>query len=1239
MKKHLKILILGDDLSAQNQIVLELKKSELFFTPQYVNSKNDYLRFLKEYSPVVILADVNFIGLSPLEALKFSQENSAENSLIVLSDSLSDGYIESCIKAGADDYLLKKDLPLLSMAINSVLDRKKLQNATITATKSFENSLVTMFNENPFPVSVMRLSDGKIVYINDKFAELFGYIEDEIFEGTSIEINIWAIAEDRKRLIDRIKSEKILDNYELKFRTSSGTIKDFLAKIELFNYDGEETALSYIIGNPESGLRKRFVIENEARFKSFAENSDDIFSTHTSEGIITYISAACRVLLGYHPEELIGHSAYEFLHKEDLEIFSKVHQQILTTPESHRINYRIRKKDGSYLLVETIGKTLRASEHGQFIEMLFTTRSIIADLKLVETKEDVSKANAVQQILNGVKTIIWRSNAQTYQYTAVNQYAEELLGFPIQEWLTDPSFWIEHVHPEDREYIFSLKSENQEKSYTCDYRMISKSGNTIWIRENVNTIETASDVFERFGSMVDITDRKHAEEVLAEIQSRYQSFFENTNDGIIITTRDGKILATNAEACLLFGRSETEMLKSGRSDIMDTSDPKLKEALDERVKNGKFKGELTCVRKDGTKFQADVSTALFTDKEGNEIANTIIRDVTAKKLSENELRRKSILLNGILQNIPVAVYRLDFEGNYTESSGLGLKRLGLADNELVGLSIYDTYPQFAPKIMNALHTDYEHLIVSGDMNNGKWYYEHFVFREEESLGLVGFAFDITDRRVSENALKASEEKFRSLSAFYPVGIFITDTEGNCTWSNNRMQRIAGVSAEQAIGDGWRKNLLPEDKIKLTNEWVEYARKGWALPGSYRFLRPDETVRWVKATTSPLFSDQGDLFGHVGTIEDITDKKIAEGQLIQSEQKYKSLIDNNPDGVYSIDNDGNFTSVNEKFEQITGFDFEQLKKLKFKGLLANTDITEFQEHLDNILKGTNSSFQCDIKSANGDITKLIITKIPILLDDKVVGIYGIAKDITEKIYAEELLKHQNEELMKTNQELDQFVYSTSHDLRAPLTSVLGLIGLAKIESEPEQQQLYLDKMSQSVHKLDRFIQDIINYSKNSRLQIQSEEINLRALVDETVENLKYIEGAEKIDIRIKLDEKSKFFSDISRLRVILSNIISNAVRYHNRSETFPFIEFSATVLEDKVFMEISDNGQGINPIHLEKIFEMFYRASQNSSGSGLGLYIVKESVTKLKGKISVKSELNKGTAFYIQLPNLINQNAI
>ncbi len=354
MKKHLKILILGDDLSAQNQIVLELKKSELFFTPQYVNSKNDYLRFLKEYSPVVILADVNFIGLSPLEALKFSQENSAENSLIVLSDSLADGYTETCIKAGADDYLLKKDLPLLSIAINSVLDRKKSQNATITATKSFENSLVTMFNENPFPVSVMRLSDGKIVYINDKFAELFGYIEDEIFEGTSIEIDIWAVADDRKRLIDRIKSEKILDNYELKFRTSSGTIKDFLAKIELFNYDGEETALSYIIGNPESGLRKRFVIENEARFKSFAENSDDIFSTHTSEGIITYISAACRVLLGYHPEELIGHSAYEFLHKEDLETFSKVHQQILTTPESHRINYRIRKKDGSYLSVETI---------------------------------------------------------------------------------------------------------------------------------------------------------------------------------------------------------------------------------------------------------------------------------------------------------------------------------------------------------------------------------------------------------------------------------------------------------------------------------------------------------------------------------------------------------------------------------------------------------------------------------------------------------------------------------------------------------------------------------------------------------------------------------------------------------------------------------------------------------------------------------------------------------------------
>jgi len=234
MKKHLKILLLGDSLSALNQIVSELKKSDLFFTPQFVNTKADFERLLGDFYPAIIIADLNFTELSPLEALNIAKNNSSQNSFIVLSESLADGYTETCIKAGADDYILKKDLPLLSIAIKSIIDRKIITNIVSESQKPKENSLIKMYNDSNYAVSVMRLSDGKIVYINDKFAELFGYIDDEIFEGTSIEINIWAVIDDRRKLIEKIKTNKILNNYELKLRTNSGTIKDFQAKIELY---------------------------------------------------------------------------------------------------------------------------------------------------------------------------------------------------------------------------------------------------------------------------------------------------------------------------------------------------------------------------------------------------------------------------------------------------------------------------------------------------------------------------------------------------------------------------------------------------------------------------------------------------------------------------------------------------------------------------------------------------------------------------------------------------------------------------------------------------------------------------------------------------------------------------------------------------------------------------------------------------------------------------------------------
>jgi signal transduction histidine kinase len=230
-----------------------------------------------------------------------------------------------------------------------------------------------------------------------------------------------------------------------------------------------------------------------------------------------------------------------------------------------------------------------------------------------------------------------------------------------------------------------------------------------------------------------------------------------------------------------------------------------------------------------------------------------------------------------------------------------------------------------------------------------------------------------------------------------------------------------------------------------------------------------------------------------------------------------------------------------------------------------------------------------------------------------------------------LEVQNEELKKVNNELDRFVYSVSHDLRAPLLSTLGLIDISRYEPDEQEKSRYLELMYKSIRKLDNFIIDIINLSKNARLELQSEPIEFDKLVNTVLEEHSFIENFKSIEFTTQIQQEGSFYTDSKRLTIILNNLISNAIRYSRTKQ--PFVSIQVHTDEERAFIEILDNGIGIAQEHIDKIFNMFYRASQSKSGSGLGLYIVKETVQKLKGTIQVESNVEEGTKFMIFIPSI------
>ncbi len=246
-----------------------------------------------------------------------------------------------------------------------------------------------------------------------------------------------------------------------------------------------------------------------------------------------------------------------------------------------------------------------------------------------------------------------------------------------------------------------------------------------------------------------------------------------------------------------------------------------------------------------------------------------------------------------------------------------------------------------------------------------------------------------------------------------------------------------------------------------------------------------------------------------------------------------------------------------------------------------------------------------------------------------------KELGEEIKIREKTEHKirisNDELRKTNEELDNFVYKVSHDLRAPISSILGLVNIAKNDNALENMMACIEQIEKSAITQDNFIKDIIELTKNARVKPKPQKIDFEKLLDETFDYLKYSMNSAPPKPTIHISQTNNFYSDTNRMKVIFNNIISNSIKYSDPKNTE--IDISVEVVNGHAKINIGDNGRGIDKKYQDDVFKMFFRATDQNAGSGLGLYIVKETIHKLHGDVSLESEPNKGTTLKLKLPNM------
>lgn len=227
-----------------------------------------------------------------------------------------------------------------------------------------------------------------------------------------------------------------------------------------------------------------------------------------------------------------------------------------------------------------------------------------------------------------------------------------------------------------------------------------------------------------------------------------------------------------------------------------------------------------------------------------------------------------------------------------------------------------------------------------------------------------------------------------------------------------------------------------------------------------------------------------------------------------------------------------------------------------------------------------------------------------------------------------LEKANTELRKVNKELDNFVYSVSHDLSAPIKSIRGLINLSRLTKDPHHHQHHLNMIEESIFKLEYFISEILDFSRNERQEIVIEKFRLEDLLNEILH--KFQSTNDINDAKIEMDlQINDIVQDRPRLKMILNNLISNALKFQKDSDLL-HIQIRSRQVDHDVLIEVCDNGEGIKTEYQSQIFKMFFRASQKATGAGLGLYIAKEVAKKINGEISVQSEYGKGSRFVLKL---------
>ncbi len=887
----------------------------------------------------------------------------------------------------------------------------------------------------------------------------------------------------------------------------------------------------------------------------------------------------------------------------------------------------------------------------------------------VEAKQKIREAaDRLTIATEGTQLATWDLDLVTFEVIPSQRLSEIFDSESILKHFTYEE-WLQFILPDDRSDIVVPAFKKALTSGVCEYecRILTANGELRWIRTKGKVIfDEQGNPLRMLGTMVDMTRQKEAEENTV----RLAAIVESSDDAIISKTLDGIIVSWNDGARRIFGYQADEMIGQHITRLIPADRLGEETEILTKLSSGTRVEHFVTQRlaKSGDLLDISLTISPIKNHKGMVIgASKIARDITFQKRAERLIAENEERLKIVIDASELGTWEIDLLSGVVVYSKRYLEIFGLDPHahpnhkELLKLIHPDDLALRGEAFSNALlngSLNYEARLVRNDGSitwieaKGKTFYDE----QHRPVKMIGTCRDITGEKLSKQKIEESEKRFKTVADTAPVLIWMADANRQFNFFNKAWLNFTGRNPEQETGSGWITGIHPDDAGRFSELYKKSfeARKEFNL--EYRLMRHDGEYRWVSNNGMPRFTAVGVFEGYIGASMDIHDRIIFEEKLKESETRFRSVANTAPVMIWMTNLEQEAIFLNKNWTDFTGIPLQQGLKNGWIKAVHPEDLpltsAAFSEAYSN-----RAPYNKELRllRADGKYRWIQDHAVPRYdADGNFLGFIGSSVDIQEQKFAKMELENRvqertadllelNNQLIRTNHELEQFAYVSSHDLQEPLRKIQTFSEMlsASITTDEKSQQ-FLDKINSSAKRMSNLIKDLLNYSRLSKTDEQFMKTDLNDVLKNVMNDFELL--IQQKDAKITSDKLPVINAIPIQINQLFYNLLSNSLKF---SDIEPVIRISSRLLPPNeqaaipalvpemkyLHMVFEDNGIGFSQAHADQIFVIFQRLNdkQKYSGTGIGLAMCKKIVENHHGYISARGEQGKGAVFNLYLP--------